>query len=161
MPQTGFIDGSAPPFIMLAIAFATLPLLYNLVGETARVAQSRYRQYSKGLIIASMIPYFLLGVELLIRIYLNGDCNSSTQGSKEIFCRLDFIIILTTAICFVLAFLLMWWYFFYLRWYRRFLRYATVVLPSEKDQGFGEGKSAENIETGEKNKNAKPDKNNS
>ena len=161
MPQTGFIDGNAPPFIMLAIAFATWPLLYNFIRDTSLVSPSRYRQSRQGIIIASMIPYFFLGIELLVRIYLNGQCNISAPTSEKILCSLDFIILLTTGICFALAFLLMWWYFFYLTWYRRYHRQATVVFPGEKDQSFGEETLGEDVEAGENNKSGKPSKDSS
>jgi len=119
-------------------------LIYNLLGESLQVSQSRYRQFTPRTIIASMIPYFFLGVELLARIYLNGYYNISAQCPRKVFISLDFIIILTAAICFALAFLLICWYFFYLKWYRRFHRRATVILPKIKEQGTKEETAGEN-----------------
>jgi hypothetical protein len=119
-------------------------LIYNLPGESLQVSQSGYRQFTPRIIIASMIPYLFLGVYLLARIYLNGYYNISAHCPRKVFISLDFIIILTAAICFDLAFLLICCYFFYLRWYRRSHRRVTVILPKIWEQGLKEETAGEN-----------------
>lgn len=132
MPETGYIDGSAPPFILLAIAFATLPLIFNFLKSSFEVAETRYRSTGKVVIFLCMLGYFVLGSCVIVRIYLNGLYNLSCTIPKKTFPFLDLVIMAGIGVCFVAAFILISWYLFYVKWLSRFSKAQATGAAAQR-----------------------------
>jgi hypothetical protein len=130
MPELGCIDGNAPPFIMLAISFTILPLIFMfLQSAILKIARSRFRTNARILVLSFVIPCFFLGCALLLRIFLNGKLLPPGVISKSTFHILDFFIIVDMGLVFSTAFAVFVWYLIYLRSYRRF-DYESILPPT-------------------------------
>lgn len=122
----GFIQANAPPFIVLTIAFTTLPLVFIVLSSTySTIAESRFRSFLFTLSTLSCLPSLSLGVLTLWRIYLNGKYNlfipTSTQNwPLKTFGTLDQVIIFNLSLCLSCAIALLLLWTIAVRWYPRY-----------------------------------------
>lgn len=76
MPITGYIDGNAPPFIVLILAFAGLAILINTFPPIYRIHSGvRFKIIARRLYWIGAIFYLLLFGFGLARVVMNGYLN--------------------------------------------------------------------------------------
>jgi hypothetical protein len=100
--MNGIIDGAAPPFIMLSVAFLTLAWLPTFLLSARGRSFGRLSKYFRKLAALAVIPPSVLFVLLLIRIYY-WNCRTYGHETNCTFYVLDQVILLFLIVDFAIV----------------------------------------------------------